>query len=132
MIFRLTLLFQAEDGIRDVAVTGVQTCALPISLGHPLLLAAGARYLYDLLEKGDALVPVRLDPIGYPSSKQLVVHCTYTCLNPLKMRALAIKRFYSVTVMAPTGHAPTHPMQAIHSWGDSTDTWPPLSPKPPM
>src|SRR2546429_7234277 len=25
--------FQAEDGIRDVAVTGVQTCALPISPG---------------------------------------------------------------------------------------------------
>src|SRR2546429_6875143 len=24
--------FQAEDGIRDVAVTGVQTCALPILL----------------------------------------------------------------------------------------------------
>src|SRR2546429_2387787 len=24
--------FQAEDGIRDVAVTGVQTCALPISM----------------------------------------------------------------------------------------------------
>src|SRR2546422_2983676 len=24
--------FQAEDGIRDVAVTGVQTCALPIYL----------------------------------------------------------------------------------------------------
>src|SRR2546429_6611249 len=27
--------FQAEDGIRDVAVTGVQTCALPISQGFP-------------------------------------------------------------------------------------------------
>src|SRR3989449_7298505 len=28
--------FQAEDGIRDVAVTGVQTCALPIYGGlHP-------------------------------------------------------------------------------------------------
>src|SRR5258708_15013634 len=25
--------FQAEDGIRDDLVTGVQTCALPISLG---------------------------------------------------------------------------------------------------
>src|SRR5258707_9852422 len=24
--------FQAEDGIRDIGVTGVQTCALPISL----------------------------------------------------------------------------------------------------
>src|SRR2546422_11378140 len=28
--------FQAEDGIRDVAVTGVQTCALPISAGKAL------------------------------------------------------------------------------------------------
>src|SRR2546422_7517871 len=26
----LFFFFQAEDGIRDVAVTGVQTCALPI------------------------------------------------------------------------------------------------------
>src|SRR5215204_6793954 len=26
--------FQAEDGIRDHCVTGVQTCALPISVGH--------------------------------------------------------------------------------------------------
>ena len=28
--FFLIFFFQAEDGIRDVAVTGVQTCALPI------------------------------------------------------------------------------------------------------
>src|SRR2546429_4092819 len=27
----VVFFFQAEDGIRDVAVTGVQTCALPIS-----------------------------------------------------------------------------------------------------
>src|SRR2546429_5332746 len=34
----LILFFQAEEGIRDVAVTGVQTCALPISeLSRPLL-----------------------------------------------------------------------------------------------
>src|SRR5688572_33495878 len=26
--------FQAEDGIRDLTVTGVQTCALPISFEH--------------------------------------------------------------------------------------------------
>src|SRR3712207_9552096 len=25
------IVFQAEDGIRDIGVTGVQTCALPIS-----------------------------------------------------------------------------------------------------
>src|SRR5437879_12505278 len=27
--------FQAEDGIRDTSVTGVQTCALPISIAVP-------------------------------------------------------------------------------------------------
>src|SRR2546429_9913302 len=31
MIVGMFFFFQAEDGIRDVAVTGVQTCALPIS-----------------------------------------------------------------------------------------------------
>src|SRR5205809_4975483 len=31
-----TFFFQAEDGIRDVAVTGVQTCALPICRERPL------------------------------------------------------------------------------------------------
>src|SRR3989454_6067408 len=30
--------FQAEDGIRDYKVTGVQTCALPISWGRGLAL----------------------------------------------------------------------------------------------
>src|SRR3712207_8938988 len=29
--YRLFFFFQAEDGIRDIGVTGVQTCALPIS-----------------------------------------------------------------------------------------------------
>src|SRR3990167_9636716 len=31
--------FQAEDGIRDLTVTGVQTCALPISMNPEELLA---------------------------------------------------------------------------------------------
>src|SRR2546425_5218143 len=30
MVFYLFFFFQAEDGIRDKLVTGVQTCALPI------------------------------------------------------------------------------------------------------
>src|SRR2546427_9277345 len=30
--------FQAEDGIRDLTVTGVQTCALPISGAHGVLI----------------------------------------------------------------------------------------------
>src|SRR3712207_8797128 len=36
--------FQAEDGIRDIGVTGVQTCALPISAaGSPRRTAPGCR-----------------------------------------------------------------------------------------
>src|SRR5437764_2962779 len=37
--------FQAEDGIRDTSVTGVQTCALPIShcAGHPHYFARQTR-----------------------------------------------------------------------------------------
>src|SRR2546422_1216269 len=35
--------FQAEDGIRDVAVTGVQTCALPIFIAAGTWLVAGGR-----------------------------------------------------------------------------------------
>src|SRR2546429_8153763 len=33
--------FQAEDGIRDVAVTGVQTCALPIYISRWWRVAGG-------------------------------------------------------------------------------------------
>src|SRR2546422_4072228 len=42
--------FQAEDGIRDVAVTGVQTCALPIFVDPLLVDPDLARR--DLLEPG--------------------------------------------------------------------------------
>src|SRR5437879_9554264 len=34
--FFFFFFFQAEDGIRDTSVTGVQTCALPISPGIAL------------------------------------------------------------------------------------------------
>src|SRR3712207_7143024 len=32
MLFFVFFFFQAEDGIRDIGVTGVQTCALPICI----------------------------------------------------------------------------------------------------
>src|SRR6266436_8644887 len=49
--------FQAEDGIRDVAVTGVQTCALPIS--RELLAKSHAdatRELQEAEAKGNRLL----------------------------------------------------------------------------
>src|SRR6266496_3073412 len=41
MMFRY-FFFQAEDGIRDLYVTGVQTCALPILLGRWTILKINA------------------------------------------------------------------------------------------
>src|SRR5262249_59245986 len=46
--------FQAEDGIRDWSVTGVQTCALPIS---PAVREILARYWYA--QMGDGVQQVR-------------------------------------------------------------------------
>src|SRR5688572_32023594 len=43
--------FQAEDGIRDLTVTGVQTCALPIS--HAIV-AVSQRPLLHVLTSGKA------------------------------------------------------------------------------
>src|SRR5205823_11652559 len=45
--------FQAEDGIRDKLVTGVQTCALPISAEH-------GRGLDDLLDGMIAALPAQI------------------------------------------------------------------------
>src|SRR5690554_7677472 len=40
-VYLFFFFFQAEDGIRDADVTGVQTCALPISLALSALLLSG-------------------------------------------------------------------------------------------
>src|SRR3712207_6988358 len=51
--------FQAEDGIRDIGVTGVQTCALPISAHRPCRGGAPARLLpaEDRTEHGSPAGP---------------------------------------------------------------------------
>src|SRR5215207_3237877 len=42
-----SFFFQAEDGIRDPLVTGVQTCALPISQNVVTVVAEGGRRTAD-------------------------------------------------------------------------------------
>src|SRR5437867_13187551 len=49
----LIFFFQAEDGIRDRTVTGVQTCALPI---YPETAAAVRAILEDVRARGDEAV----------------------------------------------------------------------------
>src|SRR5687767_15187958 len=63
--------FQAEDGIRDKLVTGVQTCALPISVNGGGGGGGGRRRsrklppIQDLVQKGQTLlVQVSKEPIS--------------------------------------------------------------------
>src|SRR5256885_10850015 len=63
--------FQAEDGIRDYKVTGVQTCALPIfepSAAPGFVLKAGERPF--MLIRGVALIEPRATPGHWKGASQ--------------------------------------------------------------
>src|SRR5690606_41182190 len=63
--------FQAEDGIRDFHVTGVQTCALPISLLIALHPFASSGKALRALSGLDALAERDGFLIAYPDSADL-------------------------------------------------------------
>src|SRR5256884_3640763 len=74
-LVRAVFFFQAEDGIRDVAVTGVQTCALPISVRDGAtsvekvtrtVSPGGSRTRRRKLTIGSSTAPVVLER-GWPS-----------------------------------------------------------------
>src|SRR5207253_8499066 len=87
--------FQAEDGIRDGHVTGVQTCALPISWRDlteiffrytaAIGLTAGGHHLYTLGFFGDVRLfdPDTGEMIGQTSlpADLLRVHCDNVTMN---------------------------------------------------
>src|SRR5690606_41187198 len=56
---------QAEDGIRDFHVTGVQTCALPILKDKAMVARTLARLRKDVLQIGRVLGLFELPPNVY-------------------------------------------------------------------
>src|SRR5256886_5222266 len=62
----LFFFFQAEDGIRDLTVTGVQTCALPISFNpvNPTWQISGSATFQGYLEPK---LSVYLESLAGPS-----------------------------------------------------------------
>src|SRR5690554_7351946 len=78
-------VFQAEDGIRDADVTGVQTCALPLSFGIKGGREAGAKFI-DALQ-----MIVRLVNIG--DTKSLACHpatTTHRQLNDQELKSAGV------------------------------------------
>src|SRR5205823_9135098 len=72
----LVCFFQAEDGIRDKLVTGVQTCALPISSNWrrpcPSIIATGRA----TSASADTAVPATSAGAGQPGAATSVHHGT--------------------------------------------------------
>src|SRR5690606_39314779 len=71
--------FQAEDGIRDFHVTGVQTCALPI-----LIIDFGARPVASLIAVATALltqaVGCRLSGVPFDAKSPLITGLSLSLL----------------------------------------------------
>src|SRR5256885_5507566 len=67
MLRRCFFFFQAEDGIRDYKVTGVQTCALPISIPSCVVL--------------DSKLTRTARPSPYCNSQSILLLHVFTCQN---------------------------------------------------
>src|SRR5690606_40510284 len=63
--------FQAEDGIRDFHVTGVQTCALPILLS-PLHAASASRNRPSSMPRPSATVTAALSNCAFAANNTLL------------------------------------------------------------
>src|SRR5699024_12154389 len=74
--------FQAEDGIRDRNVTGVQTCALPISRHH------NSFYLFQII-------------LAYIEANQYTLHqsLNHQCRNKLVYYIFWLKSLNHLTVL---------------------------------
>src|SRR2546430_13037509 len=74
--------FQAEDGIRDLTVTGVQTCALPIFLRRRRRRGLFCRRRGPVLFHGSA---------RKETFQQLIIHANQILANNLERRLEALE-----------------------------------------
>src|SRR6266487_7360 len=86
----MLFFFQAEDGIRDGRVTGVQTCALPISAREHLGQQAPLGRLHDAAPA---------DPVGGERVARDAARSTTVTREP--------RRPSSIAVTTPARRAPT-------------------------
>src|SRR5690606_40683127 len=76
VVVQIFFFFQAEDGIRDFHVTGVQTCALPIYLRGP----PSSGQLAHRVREPDA--PNAPDQLDYVATEPARVAVPEPCIGP--------------------------------------------------
>src|SRR3712207_7794076 len=90
----MVFLFQAEDGIRDIGVTGVQTCALPIfhtplPAGEDLLYVESAPHRFVLRRlRADGSTAVVAD---LPSGGPVLASATHVAVLQLDDRQSVVE-----------------------------------------
>src|SRR5258707_5705057 len=102
MFVSFFFFFQAEDGIRDIGVTGVQTCALPILFlyvreartEHPAV-----HHDYSLRRGWLSLLGCIPTPPGYSCKKKITDEVAFLVAVTTAARAAAAVR--SVRAMRP-------------------------------
>src|SRR2546430_15727927 len=103
----MIFFFQAEDGIRDLTVTGVQTCALPISKIFQPLMAGYTGFGDQTGGKQTARRTFLLD--AYRNGAKIIVHCRADRILVEQGRAAGVEATYDdsqgrrtkLTVRAP-------------------------------
>src|SRR3712207_8126378 len=108
-MFIFFFFFQAEDGIRDIGVTGVQTCALPIYWRHWGLVFAIMAYFANIWPGwatssatlvtylvGGSVVPIAIGML-------LLIGITLT-LAPVVYQALEKIEFFKVAAEIGRAH----------------------------
>src|SRR3712207_4414564 len=78
--------FQAEDGIRDIGVTGVQTCALPIYLAYSMIDLIVDNYFFVMEKLGDRIEQVEEEVIRKSNTRSLAR------INQLRKELIVLKR----------------------------------------
>src|SRR5690625_6078533 len=110
----LLFFFQAEDGIRDGHVTGVQTCALPISncSGEPMPSLANAKIVFFWVSVATtvALSPLKWAAAKSPRSCEVtdrsVMQCRGLSRSTLTRRTSALPYWFSPSTIEPASVSP--------------------------
>src|SRR3712207_4483018 len=96
--FRLFFFFQAEDGIRDIGVTGVQTCALPIYVEPSPIRQVARRIVFAVVVFVVTVLLVYLDREGYRD------------LEDLGQITLLDAAYYATVTLSTTGYGDITPV----------------------
>src|SRR5256885_4168668 len=82
----LFFFFQAEDGIRDYKVTGVQTCALPISSSPNSPSATGATVAPRRRASRPRSAALPIPSCGFPRAKEVDRTCAFSSVRSEERR----------------------------------------------